>query len=330
MSTREKKPMFPPLERLEDRLAPAAGGLDGAFDGDGFRTLNFDSNNTDTARAVTVQDDGNIVAVGSWDGGRSDFAIARFTPDGGLDPEFGGGFFDPGSGKSHVFFGTAIGSGYEVANAVAVQDDGKIVVAGSSEFGGLARFTFVRLKPDGSPDETFGTGDKRFVQVGDTSTADFATALALQEDGKIVAVGTTDQDGTRVNPNSFAVVRLTAAGGLDDTFDGDGRKVVDFGADDRAAAVAVQPDGGIVVAGSRGAGLSDFAVARLTSEGLTDITFGGTGKQTITFASSAGTDLTFDAATGVAVQPNGRIVVGGYSTPNAVGATADFAAVRLS
>jgi hypothetical protein len=81
-----------------------------------------------------------------------------------------------------------------------------------------------------------------------------------------VAVGYTDQDSTGANPNNFAVVRLNGTdGSLDGTFDGDGRKIVDFGADDRAAAVAIQPDGMIVAAGSRIAGLSDFVVARLTT-----------------------------------------------------------------
>jgi uncharacterized delta-60 repeat protein len=230
-------------ERLEDRLAPA-GGLDVSFDGDGRRTFNF--GNTDTVRAVKVQSDGNIVAVGSWDGGFSDFAIVRFTPTGGLDPAFVSGFFGNGGGRTNVFFGDFVAAGSEVANAVAiqndgkivvagysngngggpsatndfaiarldtagkldpsfgnggkvtfdfspqaglpsddranavvVQNDGKIVVAGSSEFGGLARFTFLRLNSDGSPDPSFATGGKRFVQVGETSSADFATALAL-------------------------------------------------------------------------------------------------------------------------------------------------------
>src|SRR5262245_35390147 len=125
--------LSPRLVQLEDRLTPA-GALDTAFSGDGRATLDF-GNKYDRANAVVVQPDGKIVVAGAWDGGFSDFAIARFNADSSLDKTFGvgsDGFTNSPTGKMNVHFGDAITSGVEVATSVALQTDGKIVVAGYS------------------------------------------------------------------------------------------------------------------------------------------------------------------------------------------------------
>src|SRR5207244_4230455 len=130
-----------------------------------------------------------------------------------------------------------------------------------------------------------------------------ATALALQPNGKIVVAGyTTDAQGL----SDFAVARYNANGSLDTTFDADGIATTHFLRDARAAGVAVQADGKIVVVGATNDGArSYFAVARYTANGSLDATFGSGGKQT---TSSGNNSL---AAAGVAVQADGRIVVAG-------------------
>src|SRR5688572_1637980 len=135
-------------ERMEDRLVPA-GALDTAFDTDGMRTIDFGG--TDTARAVAVQDDGKIVVVGSFDAGSSDFAVARLTPDGKVDPFFNGPF----GGIQTVAFG-----GIDHATAVAVYPAGsvhagRIVVAGDTDAVGTDDFAIARLNPNGTLDDTF-------------------------------------------------------------------------------------------------------------------------------------------------------------------------------
>src|SRR5439155_18152885 len=107
-----------------------------------------------------------------------------------------------------------------------------------------------------------------------------ANAVPAQPDGKIVVAGYTSSGGTAANPNNFAVARLNADGSLDNSFDADGLATIDFGFDDQATGVAVQPDGKIVVTGTASGASPDFAVARLNANGSPDTTFGpgGAGK----------------------------------------------------
>ena len=154
----------------------------------------------------------------------------------------------------------------EEGRAIAIQPDGKIVVAGFSDgLGGAgeADFLVVRYNTDGSRDTSFsGDGRINFSFGPDLTGVDRGGAVALQADGKIVVAGMTDAGGGNVN--NFAVARLLPNGELDDSFDGDGRVTIDFNFDDAASAVAVQPDGRIVVAGQSAA---DTAVARLLTNG---------------------------------------------------------------
>ncbi|MGW8365455.1 hypothetical protein ACWGK1_33525 [Streptomyces wedmorensis] len=168
------------------RIALAApGDLDPGFDGDGRVITDFGG--FDQADGVVVQPaDSKIVTAGPAGG---NFALARYNPDGSLDTTF------DGDGKVITDFG-----GFEEAFAVALQPDNKIVVAGYAVVGGTRDFALARYNADGSLDTTFDTDGKVTTSFGADDRAD---EVALQADGRIVAVGGTDAGG---NPN-FALAR---------------------------------------------------------------------------------------------------------------------------
>ena len=292
------------------RLNPN-GSPDTTFDADGEITPTFGA--VDIAQAVALQPDGKIVVAGYTSAtgvGANDFAVTRLNTNGTQDVTF------DVDGEVTVDFGFD-----DRATGVAVQLDGKIVVSGSDIGGGpggFGDFALARLNPDGSLDTSFsGDGLFSFTLGG----ADFAQAVALQPDGKIVLAGYTDAVG---GINGFAVARINADGTQDATFDVDGERIVDFGADDRAMGVVVQTDGKIVAAGFRDGGTSDFALLRLNADGSSDATFSGDGQSTASFGQA-------DFGQAVALQPNGKLVVAGYSNANAASLGAnDFALTVLN
>ncbi len=202
---------------------------------------------------------------------------------------------------------TAIGTVNDVAQAVAIQADGKIVVAGYSFNGSYDHFALVRYNPNGSRDNTFGVDGVVLTQVG--PTYDQAYALAIQSDGKIVAVGYA---GNGLNAD-VAVVRYNIDGSLDTTFDGDGRVMIDVAqGNDQGRSVAIQPDGKIVVAGYAFNGSnSDIVLIRLEANGSRDYSFNGnSGFGYGVIQTRVGTAS--DTVTSVAIQPDGRIIVSGF------------------
>src|SRR6266571_241068 len=181
----------------------APGDLDPTF-GSGGKVTTPIGTSSDQPFAVAVQSDGKIVAAGeSFNGSNFDFALARYTTAGDLDTTFNG------TGKVI----TPIGSSYDRACAVALQSDGKIVVAGSSyNSSSDYDFALARYTTAGALDTTFGSGGKVITPIG--SSYDYAQALALQSDGKIVAVGWS-YNGSNFD---FALARYTTAGALYTTF----------------------------------------------------------------------------------------------------------------
>ena len=221
-----------------------------------------------------------------------------------------------GSGKLDAFaFGnggkvtTPIGSGTDTGSAVAVQSDGKIVVAGSSFNGSNDDFAVVRFNTDGSLDTGFGLGGKVTTSIGLSN--DEGKALVLQSDGKIVVAGES-KIGTYLD---FAVVRFNTNGSLDTSFGTGGKVTTSIGSsDDRGNAVALQSDGKIVVVGSskNPDGSIDFAVVRYNASGSLDTSFGPAG--VFGAGGLVTTSITGrDSGTAVALQSNGKIVVGGSS-----------------
>jgi uncharacterized delta-60 repeat protein len=164
-----------------------------------------------------------------------------------------------------------------------------------------------RFNPDGSLDDTFDGVGKRML---DTAGDDRAYAVLAQPDHKIVIAGVVDPGA------SLAVMRLNPDGSADTSFDGDGTSAVDFGRNDEGYAAALQSNGKIVVAGYTDVtGQDMFAVARLQPGGALDTTFSFDGRTTLNFGGD-------DTANAVALQPDGRIMVGGHTTGDRAGAIA--------
>jgi uncharacterized delta-60 repeat protein len=248
------------------------------------------------ARAVAalVQPDDHIVVVGTAD--YQDFAVARFQPDGTLDPGFGTG-------------GTVVTDfGYATVWAVARQPDGKLVVGGASNpypvnFT-LDDFALVRYEADGTLDPTFGVGGKVLTDLGGSERIH---ALLVQPDGRILAVGEIGY-GTTV-----AIARYTPDGTLDPTFGVGGVATFVVGYAASADAALLLPGGRILVAGfsqSTDSSLTqDFMLARLEPDGSLDATFGSGGAALTDFGDSSGDSS--DRAYGLALHADGRIVTVG-------------------
>ena len=213
-----------------------------------------------------------------------------------------------GDGRTTVDF---LGGLRAFAADAAVQKDGKTVVVGFVDAGGgTRRFAVARLNFDGTPDTTFDGDGLVVVPVGDIGDAR-ATAVAIQGDGKIVVAGSARVDSFgSFNGPDFAVIRLLPDGRLDRTFDGDGKRTIDFAGG--ATDVALQGDGKIVIVGENFdsgflgfGGDFNFAVARLNPSGSLDQSFSGDGKQQIGFSGD-------DFAEAVAIS-NNKIIIAGRS-----------------
>lgn len=312
------------------------GSLDTSFGDNGTKVIAFDLGGTDeddnlafdldVATCVAIQSDGKIV-VGGYaqrdSSGNFDFAVARLNTDGSMDSSFSS------DGKALVAFDYG-GAGDDRATGIAIQSDGRIVLVGTcqQDASGAGDLAIARLLSDGSLDTSF-TGDGRKWIDFSGGSDDGGAAVAIQDDGSIVVVGyTTNSNGD----NDFAIARVIPDGSLDYTFSDDGKKTIafDLGGDgtDRATSVAIQSDGSIVVAGSASGknGDGDFAVARLTKSGGMDGAFSGDGRKTVALDRGASNE---DGATGVVVQSDGSIMIGGYTQVSSTG-DFDFAVARLT
>jgi len=204
-----------------------------------------------------------------------------------------------------VFSHSAIAAeSYANGNSVATQRDGKIVVAGYADVGGVDRFALVRYDSDGSLDMSFNSNGKVTTAVG-TGTCK-GQGVALQGDGKIVVVGHSFNAGGQ---SCFTVLRYGADGNLDTSFGDSGKVTTTVAKDSNAESVAMQSDGKIVVAGNAfiDRNNNDFGIVRYNANGTLDTTFNGTGKATADFGAH-------DLGHSVAVHGDGRIVVAGYTS----------------
>jgi uncharacterized delta-60 repeat protein len=308
-------------ETLEVRRLLAAGDLDPTFSGDGKVSLDFPGGAL-ISKDVAIQPlDGKSVVVGM----RGDnAAVARFNVDGSLDTSFGvGGVYEwPQNDLIR-------------ANAVAIQADGKIVVAGKVFFyinpvDYVDRFAVARLGSNGLPDTAFG-GFGTGVAQTDVEDNDEAYDVVVQRDGKIVAAGSA-LIGVIFDDTDFVIARFNENGSLDGGFGDGGVAELDFGYSEGASAVAIDYSGNfstnprygfIVAAGSLGFddGLSRFAVARLGTNGGLDHSFDGNGMLTTSFPGSGD----HAGASGVTVQSSGNIVVCGQAYGSDL---SDFAMAR--
>ncbi|MGV3661370.1 MAG: choice-of-anchor D domain-containing protein [Prosthecobacter sp.] len=296
---------------------PVAGTVSGVVPAPGVPDVSFGTTGSvshgvaagqDQYHGLVQQPDGKLVAAGRcYTGGRTgtEVLVTRHLLDGTPDATFGEG------GRAIV---DLYGYG-EIANSLVLQPDGKIIVVGAVSNGSNDDFFAIRLLPDGTLDSTFSGDGKIGVPIG--SGTDVCLDVALQSDGKIL-LGGYYSNGSN---DDIAVVRLTAAGVLDTTFDTDGKVTTAIGtATDRAYSVAVQTDGNILVGGYAAMANNDFALVRYSTTGALDTSFGTGGKVTTAFGT--GSDVGWE----VAVQADGKIVLGGYANMGATGD--DFALAR--
>lgn len=243
----------------------ANGTPDNSFDGDGKVFTNFTVN--DYVFRIALQTDGKIVAAGytvnasnAWD-----IAVARYNSDGSPDNSF------DGDGKVT----TNISGGNEFALGVAIQTDGKIVVAGMDEAVGSGNSVIVRYDANGGLDNTF-SGDG-IASITTFLTRDYIYDMKLQSDGKIVCLSFNEYQSS---PSLYQCIlsRFTITGTLDNTLDGDG--IMLFGPlafpflDIRPYCFTIQNDGKIVIAGfTDNGGSFSFFIARFSSTGLPDLSF---------------------------------------------------------
>jgi len=261
------------------------GTLDRTFGGDGTRLTGFRTRHA-YAGAVAIQADGKIVVAG-WAGGF--FAVARYTSSGKRDRSFGR------NGRRL----TDLTTGGDFASDVALQPNGKILLAGRAGGSG-GRFALVRYLASGRRDRSFGVGGKVMTDFGPRD--DPAFGMTLQADGRIVLVGAV----AYLASGQWGLARYERDGSLDMTFSGDGKAGIDITGDsDWANEVVAQADGTILVGGAASFGFTDVALARLDTAGTLDPTFGDGGL----VVRDLGGD--FDEARDIAVQPDGKIVVVG-------------------
>lgn len=265
------------------------GTIDTTFSSDGVTVVDYGGNDNGSFGAIAAQSDGKIVVGGymyNTAKGSYDFAVYRFTSAGALDKTFNS------TGKKAIDFGATKND--FIFGVVLQPADGKIVVAGETCDTNFenCNFALARLNTDGSLDTSFNTTGK---QTTDFGANDYANAIAIQKDGKLVLAGAKATSTTEY----FALARYNTNGKLDTTFAGTGKKTLlisGTGTVNRSNSVLIQAaDQKILVSGFAD---GDFAIARLTSTGGFDTSFNGTGKVTVDFGGD-------ERCRGLAIQPSG-------------------------
>jgi len=271
----------------------SSGSLDSGFGTNGSTITDIPVSGM--VHDMVLQADGKILVCGV--GNNGEFTVVRYLADGNLDTGF------DGDGIVNVPFT----DGPSIAFAIALQADGKIVLAGEvavAAAGSERRYAIARLDSAGNLDSSFDGDGRVTTDVG--AGGDIAYAVAVQADGKIVGAGSTGSD--------VSLVRYNPDGSLDIGFGTDGRTVVDPGTlDDYIYALAIQPDGKLVVAGSAIEGVADrgFLLLRVDVDGSLDAGFGTSGRVIQPVA-----NIAWEQANALVVQPDGKLVVTGeYQFP---------------
>jgi uncharacterized delta-60 repeat protein len=293
----------------------------------------FAPGSVDNAKALALQPDGKIVVGGDTTAGanQSNFGVERYNADGTLDTSFGN------NGRVIIDFY----SGDDHLSALAIQKDGRIVVAGLSGSFGTTHWALARILPDGMQDSDFDADGKIDFDFASTisngkvsGSTDGINSIAIQPDGQIVVAGFTNVTSNlkALGANNFALGRFNALDGtLDATFGNGGLVDTDFLAspingqvdngNDVAYNISVLPDNRLAVAGytQYGGGGDNFGLALYTTNGQLDKTFNTNGVVATDFSTnftsgSLGSGDVEDRAFSIAQQPDGKFILAGFST----------------
>ena len=272
---------------------PSQGSIDSSFGIGGVVTTTV--GNSNVIFSVAIDGSGRIVTGGdSSNGGSQRMTLARDTSDGVLDSTFGTG------GRSIP----SIGSGSSNAASIAIDSNGKIVAGGNSFNGSNGIFTLARFTSTGALDSTFGTGGVETSTIGNGGS--LINSIAIDNNGRILAGGNSLINGHGI----FTLARYTSAGVLDNTFGTGGVVTTQIGSSySMINSVAVDSTGNIIVGGYSNNGTYNvFTLARYTSAGVLDTTFGAGGVITSPIG------VTNSSINSIAIAAGGKIVVGGYSS----------------
>lgn len=274
------------------------GTLDLGFDRDGKVLTDIRTSDRELATAVAIDGAGRVVAAGWAQGGEAmleRFALARYAQDGALDPAFGGGAFEA------ALEGTTASR----ANALVLDDEGRVLLAGWAVHDGIGHFAVARFRSDGSFDPDFGRRGYVLTEFG--ARSQHGQAIAIDDRGRIVVAGTA-AEGERWR---IALARYHDDGTLDEEFADRGRLLSDIQRRDTSLAHAMALDGRfrIVLAGWAGRPEPpQFALSRFNESGTLDESFGERGAVVTGFDRA-----TMQEATAVVIDPGGRIVAAGFA-----------------
>lgn len=262
-------------------------------------------------KSIALQADGKIVQLGiqKTKTKNDEIIIIRYHTDGSLDESFG----------TNGRVNTDVGNFDDDGVCMAVQADNKLIVAGYSYNGQNYDFLLTRYLPNGNLDNSFSADGKIIIAFGTGN--DEAHAIALQKDGKILVGGFTEGAN---HETQFAVIRLTAQGNLDQTFNKTGKLSIDLSPDgnETIKAIKVQGDGKIILAGDAFNGMNnDFALVRILPDGSLDNTFSGDGILIIDINNN------YNETADVELLMDGRIIAGGTCILNN---TYEFALSRIT
>lgn len=290
--------------------AAQTGTLDSDFDGDGIRIDSFDNNTTDIANAVKVLPDNKVIVAGTAEiQGDKDIAILKYNIDGSPDVTF------RGTGRASINLGTGFN---DFATSMAIQPDGKILIGGYTDNGGSGTNSLVvlRLRPDGQPDSTFGTYGQ--VTYPTTSATSYYAMVAVNNTTGTIALG-------GATSGVLSVCQMHADGTPDLAFGTAGVATITPAAGHyyTVTGLAYGPDGRLVAAGQYyGSGDQQFYAIKLLTDGTPDLSFSVDG-----FVATSFTPTSHDDAYSLIVQPDGKIVIGGYSND---GSQYNFAVLRYN
>ncbi len=296
--------------------------LDSTFSVDGKNTVSF-TEFEDICYEMLVQPDGKILMIGYADYGASqnerDFALVRFLPNGELDDSFGNG------GKVLTDFDQSHDSGYDAV----LQDDGKIIVVGVAETGGPSfpdDIAICRYLENGDLDSSFGVDGKVLEDLDGKN--DIANGIVLLDDGKFLVTGLRMYQNN--NEVDGFIARYNSDGTRDLTFNQTGIKNYNVysNAPCYGEHIVVQPDGKIVVSGYTAAinpsQLRNIYVRRFDEDGNADFSFNQVGFQVFDFFEKD------DYVRDLVLQPDGKILIGGFTLTSFNPTNFDFIVVRLN